>query len=369
MVNRHILVSCILVLLLFCLPGWGWGQEDLGKITCICIDAGHGGSDPGAIQGKYREKDITLAVALKLGKLIEKAYPDMKVVYTRKTDVAVDLWERGKIANKANAQLFLSIHVNKFAKPTARGVETYVLGLHKSEASLEVAMRENEAIHYEKDYTVKYDGFDPKKAESYIMFNFMKNSFLANSMALASNVQKELVANTKMPDREVRQAGFVVLMNAGMPSILIETGFISNPSDRAILVSSAGQDKLAKSIFNAFKTYKSAMEKNSVVLSQASDAGQASSVAEGSKDYFYAVQVASSVKRITDFRYLKLREKAKELKGDGRYRYYVGVTKSYRQVLEFQENVRKKIKDCFIIAVSNGKIIPVAEARKLEAKK
>lgn len=368
MVNRHILVSCVLILFLFGLPERSRGQESLGKISCICIDAGHGGSDPGAIQGKYREKDITLAVALKLGKLIENAYPDMKVIYTRKTDVAVDLWERGKIANKANAQLFISIHVNKFAKPTARGVETYVLGLHKSEASLEVAMRENEAIHYEKDYSVKYDGFDPKKAESYIMFNFMKNSFLTNSMALASGVQKQLVANTKMPDREVRQAGFVVLMNAGMPSILIETGFISNPSDRAILVSSSGQDKLAKSIFNAFKAYKDTMEKNSVVLSQASGAKESASSADG-KDYFYAVQVASSVKRITDFRYLKLREKVKELKGDGRYRYYVGVTKNYQQVLEFQRNVRKKIKDCFIIAVSNGKLIPVSEARKLEAKK
>ena len=342
MVNRHILVSCVLILFLFGLPERSRGQESLGKISCICIDAGHGGSDPGAIQGKYREKDITLAVALKLGKLIENAYPDMKVIYTRKTDVAVDLWERGKIANKANAQLFISIHVNKFAKPTARGVETYVLGLHKSEASLEVAMRENEAIHYEKDYSVKYDGFDPKKAESYIMFNFMKNSFLTNSMALASGVQKQLVANTKMPDREVRQAGFVVLMNAGMPSILIETGFISNPSDRAILVSSSGQDKLAKSIFNAFKAYKDTMEKNSVVLSQASGAKEPASSADG-KDYFYAVQVASSVKRITDFRYLKLREKVKELKGDGRYRYYVGVTKNYQQVLEFQRNVRKKI--------------------------
>ena len=368
MVNRHILVSCVWLFALFCLPEAAKGQENLGKISCICIDAGHGGSDPGAIQGKYREKDITLAVALKLGKLIENAYPDMKVVYTRKTDVAVDLWERGKIANKANAQLFISIHVNKFAQSSARGVETYVLGLHKSEASLEVAMRENEAIHYEKDYSVKYDGFDPKKAESYIMFNFMKNSFLTNSMALASGVQKELVKNTRMPDREVRQAGFVVLMNAGMPSILIETGFISNPSDRAILISSSGQDKLAKSIFNAFKTYKNAMERNSVVLTQASAPAQQSSEA-GTKDYFYAVQVASSVKRITDFRYLKLREKVKELKGDGRYRYYVGVTKSYEQALEFQRNVRKKIKDCFIIAVSNGKTIPVAEARKMEAKK
>lgn len=354
--------------MLFYFPMVLEGQEALGKISCICIDAGHGGTDPGAIQGKYREKDITLAVALKLGKLIENAYPDVKIVYTRKTDVAVDLWERGKIANTAKAQLFISIHVNKFAKSSARGVETYVLGLHKSEASLEVAMRENEAIHYEKDYSVKYDGFDPKKAESYIMFNFMKNSYLVNSMRLASSVQKELIANTGMPNREVRQAGFVVLMNVGMPSILVETGFISNPSDRAVLISSSGQEKLAKSIFNAFKAYKNVMEKNSVVLTKAENSMGTSQSGIGDEDYFYAIQVASSTKRITDTRYLKLREKVKELPGDDRYRYYVGVTKKYSEALEFQKNVRRKIKDCFIIAVSNGKIIPVSEARKLECK-
>ena len=202
MVNRFVLCGCFWMMVLFCLPIISEGQESLGKISCICIDAGHGGSDPGAIQGAYKEKNITLAVALKLGKLIEKAYPDIKIVYTRKTDVAVDLWERGKIANNAKAQLFISIHVNKFSKSSVRGVETYVLGLHKSEASLQVAMQENEAIHYEKDYSVKYDGFDPKKAESYIMFNFMKNSYLVNSMRLASSVQKELVANTRMPDTE-----------------------------------------------------------------------------------------------------------------------------------------------------------------------
>lgn len=366
MVNRFVLCGCFWMMVLFCLPIISEGQESLGKISCICIDAGHGGSDPGAIQGAYKEKNITLAVALKLGKLIEKAYPDIKIVYTRKTDVAVDLWERGKIANNAKAQLFISIHVNKFSKSSVRGVETYVLGLHKSEASLQVAMQENEAIHYEKDYSVKYDGFDPKKAESYIMFNFMKNSYLVNSMRLASSVQKELVANTRMPDREVRQAGFVVLMNVGMPSVLVETGFISNPSDRALLISSSGQDKLARSIFNAFKAYKNVMEKNSVMLTKV----ESSSTEEvaGSEDYFYAIQVASSTKPIKDARYLKLREKVKELKGDGRYRYYIGVTKKYSEALEFQANVRKKIKDCFIIAVSNGKIIPVSEARKLEAK-
>ena len=171
MINQCRFICFLLVIFLLEGSNSLIAQEALGKINCICIDAGHGGKDPGAISGKLREKDITLAIALKLGKMVKSAYPDLKVVYTRSKDVAVDLRERGRIANKAKAQLFISIHVNKFSKSSVRGVETYVLGLHKSEASFQVAMKENEAIHYEEDYSVKYDGFDPKKAESYIMFN------------------------------------------------------------------------------------------------------------------------------------------------------------------------------------------------------
>lgn len=363
-------------------------QESLGKIKCICIDAGHGGKDPGAISGKLREKDITLAIALKLGKMVKNAYPDLNVVYTRTKDVAVDLRERGKIANRAKAQLFISIHVNKFSKASVRGVETYVLGLHKSEASFQVAMKENEAIHYEEDYSVKYDGFDPKKAESYIMFNFLKNSHLKNSMEFAAPIQKELVARTRMPDREVRQAGFIVLMDVGMPAVLIETGFISNPSDQKILTSESGQTNIAKAIFTAFQTYKNNVERNSVVLkgevegqktaqkqevqkqkeNTSSNAGKNVKVF-GKKDLFYAIQVASSKTQIKDLRYLKLKDKVEELKGGERYRYYVKTTPSYKKALEFQEEVRKTVKDSFVIAIYKGKQITIAEARKIEQKK
>ena len=363
-------------------------QESLGKIKCICIDAGHGGKDPGAISGKLREKDITLAIALKLGKMVKNAYPDLNVVYTRTKDVAVDLRERGKIANRAKAQLFISIHVNKFSKASVRGVETYVLGLHKSEASFQVAMKENEAIHYEEDYSVKYDGFDPKKAESYIMFNFLKNSHLKNSMEFAAPIQKELVARTRMPDREVRQAGFIVLMDVGMPAVLIETGFISNPSDQKILTSESGQTNIAKAIFTAFQTYKNNVERNSVVLkgevegqktaqkqevqkqkgNTSSNAGKNVKVS-GKKDLFYAIQVASSKTQIKDLRYLKLKDKVEELKGGGRYRYYVKTTPSYEKALEFQKEVRKTVKDSFVIAIYKGKQITIAEARKIEQKK
>ena len=359
-------------------------QDNLGRITCICIDAGHGGKDPGAISGRLREKDITLAVALKLGKMIKDAYPNIKIVYTRTKDVAVDLRERGRIANKAKAQLFISIHVNKFSKSTVRGVETYVLGLHKSEASFQVAMKENEAIHYEEDYSVKYDGFDPKKAESYIMFNFLKNSHLKNSMEFAAPVQNELVKRTKMPDREVRQAGFIVLMDVGMPAVLIETGFISNPHDQKILTSESGQTNLARAVFSGFQSYKNNVERNSVVIRVENPVTQSEEkkvtgtekkktenvvAPQNKNDLFYAVQVASSKTRIKDFEYLKLKEKIEELKGEERYRYYVGKTSTYEKALENQKSIRKAVKDCFIIAIYKGKQITVADARKIEQKK
>lgn len=397
MINQCKFVGFLLVIFLLGCTRTLEAQDALGKITCICIDAGHGGKDPGAISGRLKEKDITLAVALKLGKMIKDAYPNIKVVYTRTKDVAVDLRERGRIANKAKAQLFISIHVNKFAKSTVRGVETYVLGLHKSEASFQVAMKENEAIHYEEDYTVKYDGFDPKKAESYIMFNFLKNSHLKNSMEFAAPVQKELVAKTRMPDREVRQAGFIVLMDVGMPAVLIETGFISNPSDQKILTSESGQTNLAKAIFSGFQSYKNVVERNSVVIKGGAGKEKASVKTEEKRvdnqveerktvepekkktenvvapqnknDLFYAVQVASSKTRIKDFGYLKLKDKVEELKGADRYRYYVGKTSTYGRALEKQKEIRKVVKDCFIIGIYKGKQITVTEARKIEQKK
>lgn len=397
MINQYRVISLLLVILLLGGSKSLTAQEALGKIKCICIDAGHGGKDPGAVSGRLREKDITLAIALKLGKMVSNAYPDMKVVYTRTKDVAVDLRERGKIANKAKAQLFISIHVNKFAKSSVRGVETYVLGLHKSEASFQVAMKENEAIHYEEDYSVKYDGFDPKKAESYIMFNFLKNSHLKNSMEFAAPIQKELVARTRMPDREVRQAGFIVLMDVGMPAVLIETGFISNPNDQKILTSESGQTNIARSIFTAFQTYKNNVEKNSVVLTAGqedkkdvvrTETPKTSPKQETSKtvekkvetstttkaeavdknDLFFAIQVASSKTQVKDFRYLKLKYKVEELKGADRFRYYVGKTSSYEKALDVQKDVRKTVKDCFVIAIYKGKQITVAEAKKLEQK-
>lgn len=231
------------------------------KVNCVVIDAGHGGTDPGAIgYFKTKEKDVTLSIALKIGKLINENYPDVKVIYTRKTDVFVELFKRADIANKNHADLFISIHCNAAPKTTAFGAETFVMGNHKSAANLEVAKKENAAILLEDDYIDKYDGFNPNSAEAYIIFSLFQNAYLNNSLALATSVQRELAGKIKFFDRGIKQAGFLVLYKTAMPGILVETGFISNPNDESYLKSEKGQTAIAQGLVNAFAHYKHTVE-------------------------------------------------------------------------------------------------------------
>lgn len=239
-------------------------------LTRVCIDAGHGGHDTGCISGKAKEKDVALAIALKLGNYIETHFPDVKVIYTRKTDVFVELHERAAIANNARADLFICVHCNSacyrdkkkkkdVCNEETNGVETWVMGLHKSEANLEVSKRENDVVLLEKDYTKKYDGFDPNSPEANIIFSLYQNAYLDQSLKMASLVQNE-VAKKGREERGVKQAGFLVLFKTYMPSVLIETGFLTNPSEAKYLTSESGQDALAMSFFNAFKNYKTSLE-------------------------------------------------------------------------------------------------------------
>lgn len=224
----------------------------------VVIDAGHGGKDGGATRKTMKEKDINLAVALQLGSLIETNISDVKVVYTRRTDVFVDLQKRADIANKAKANLFISIHTNstEATSTTASGADTYILGIGKTEENLRVAKRENSVILLEDDYSKKYEGFDPSSPESYIIFEFMVNKYMEQSLDFATVVQKNFKSLAKRTDRGVRQAGFLVLKSTSMPSVLIELGFINNPTEAQYLISKSGQRALANSIFSAFKTYK-----------------------------------------------------------------------------------------------------------------
>lgn len=362
------------------------GQSDIGKIKCICIDAGHGGKDSGALGSKAKEKDLVLSVALKLGRLIENTYPDMKVVYIRNKDVFVELRDRTRIANRNKADLFISVHANALdlkKKPSnkyVKGVETFVLGTNSSEHNLKVAMQENSVIHYEDDYSAKYAGFDPSKAESYILFNMVRNLHLENSVNLATMIHSELVRNTKQVNREVRQAPLWVLKDVAMPAVLVEMGYISNPDDERFMMSSAGQDKIARSIFKGFQNYKNKLEaKTAGVLAlqkkeEVKDKRTESDfVSEDGKKVVserpvYAIQVASSVRRIENCANICLGMKVNELNSGGRFRYYVAVSDNLNFVKKRLGEVKKSVKDCFVIAIYNNKIISVAEAQKIRSK-
>jgi N-acetylmuramoyl-L-alanine amidase len=226
----------------------------------VVIDAGHGGHDPGAMGKKAKEKNIALAIALKLGSYIKKNFPDVKVVYTRKTDVFVELYKRAKIANQAKADLFISIHCNSNKSSKPYGTETWVMGLHKSKANLAVAQKENAAILLEKDYEKTYNNFNPNSPQSYIAFSLFQSAFRDQSIDFATKVESEFKNRAQRHDRGVKEAGFLVLWKTTMPAVLIETGFVSNPAEEKFLMSEQGQDYLASAIYRAFKAYKKEME-------------------------------------------------------------------------------------------------------------
>lgn len=269
-------------------------QAQTAKIQTVVIDAGHGGKDPGAVGKKAKEKDITLAVAKKTGELVKKKYPDVKVVYTRNKDVFVELMERARIANRNNADVFISIHCNSVAKaPNTNGAETFIMGEHRNSANLAVAKRENASILYENDVEENYGGFDPNSTEAYIAFSFIQSEFKQRSLEMAELIQNELVGVAKRSDRGVQQAGFLVLYKTAMPSVLVELGFISNPAEETYMSSADGQDKLAAAICQAFCTYKTNYEKNSVKLNQEAQSQPETPAVDKNKGVVYKVQFAT----------------------------------------------------------------------------
>lgn len=223
-----------------------------GKVCKVVLDPGHGGKDPGCVYRNYYEKDVTLGIAKKLGELIRKNYPDVEVIYTRSTDKYVELAERGKIANRANADLFISIHINAATNQNARGTSTHVMGMDKDGKNLEVAMRENDIIIYEDDYTTKYEGYNPGDPASYIMFSLMQYAYKDQSMMFAEIIQKHFKADLPMPDRGTTQEPFLVLWRTSMPSVLTEVGFLSNQTDRSYVTSGKGQSEAARALFVVF---------------------------------------------------------------------------------------------------------------------
>lgn len=248
----------ITLLIILCTSFYPLNKANV-QVKIIVIDAGHGGKDPGCSGFGSKEKEIALDIALKLGEFIKENMPDVKVVYTRKTDVFVELHERAAIANRANADLFISIHVNS-GPGGLHGTETYCMGLHKTEQNLEIAQRENSSILMESDHKEKYDGFDPKSPQSYILFSLYQNAYMTNSTRLASYIENNFKEVNARHSRGVKQAGFLVLWKTAMPSVLVETGFLSDTTDAKVLKDTKGRIDCAWSIFTAVEQYKEEIE-------------------------------------------------------------------------------------------------------------
>ncbi len=263
---KRLQVKNILIISLFTFSFLFMGFQPTGerapefKLRTVVIDAGHGGRDPGALGSFSKEKDITLKVALQVGKYIEEYLPDVKVIYTRQSDVAVDLKERPNIANRNRADLFISIHCNAASNKSAYGTETFVMGTKNFEANFDIVKRENSVILLEDNYEENYEGFDPTSPESYIMFNIMQKAFLSNSLSLASKIEGDFTSRVNRHSRGVKQAPLYVLWTTSMPSVLVELGFISNANEERYLNSKDGQTYLASAIYRSVKAYKEEIE-------------------------------------------------------------------------------------------------------------
>jgi len=334
-----------------------YSQEKSFEISTIVIDAGHGGKDPGATNHHTYEKDITLTIALKVGKTIKRKYPNIQVIYTREKDVFIPLFKRTEIANKYNADLFISIHANSIKKKYVAGTETYVLGLHRSEDNLRVAMKENAAMFYEKNYKVRYKGFDPSIPESYIVFNLMQNQHLDNSLLFAQLVEEEFFTYSNRNSRGVKQAGFLVLREVSMPSVLIETGFLTNREEKNYLLSNRGQNSLATAIFRAFRKYKTIVEKDINIIEK------------NEINVYYAVQILS-LSRKMDFspEITKNLPNFKEHLINNTYKYTIGKTKDKMKIDKLQKKYSLTYKNCFVVAFYNNKRISLSKAKRIIAK-
>ena len=238
------------------------------KIRTIVIDPGHGGKDSGTMGTKrytQYEKHIALDISLKLGNYIKEAFPKIEIIYTRKTDVFLELRERTELANEKNADLFISVHCDGFTNPNPSGASVFVMGMSKLKANMDVAMRENSVMYLEDNFKEKYDGFDPKSPESYIVFSLMQNTFLDQSISIAEKIEDEFANRAKRKSRGVKQAPFYVISRANMPSILIEAGFLTNPKEEDFLNTELGKDHIASAIFRGFRRYKESVDGANII--------------------------------------------------------------------------------------------------------
>ena len=380
----------------------------------LVIDAGHGGHDAGARGAICMEKNINLSVALQFGRYVEKYMPEVRVIYTRKTDKFVSLIERANIANRANADLFISVHTNALpAGKIARGFETYTLGMHRAKDNLDVAMRENSVISMEKDYKQTYQGFDPKSSESYIIFEFIQGKNMERSVELARMIQRKVCDNANRPDKGVHQAGFLVLRETSMPSCLIELGFITTPDEERILNNSDRVNEIAKSIYDGFAQYRNKYDKRVTVPYRPLQSGDVEELKEQESQHQVEPQrkneAQKKVEVLKKTETLKRTEPQKKAevqkrvvaqkkpepkdapvfklqifvsdrilrKGDAHFKgetdyesfregnlvkYTMGASSNYNEIYRLRKSLQEKFPEAFIIAFKNGQKYDVNQA-------
>ena len=385
-------------------------QKNSDSVKIVVIDAGHGGKDPGALGKTTKEKNLTLAIALKVGNYIKKNVKGVEVIYTRETDEFVALDKRADIANKANADLFISIHINSVANKNVRGASTYVTGLARSKENIELALQENSAAQNEENYQEKYGDLNNINSEDYIVSTLFQNTHSKQSVLFAGKIQNQFEKRAGRKNLGVKQANFAVLWRTTMPCVLIECGFISNASEEQYMSTDDGQSYLASAIYRAFKEYKTAVESGKIdeqLLEIYEKYGSLSEIADGknpnqdtktesttktstkttdtktttkptetktqaptktqksTSNYCFRVQLKSSTEKIPlNSKVFKGIENVEEIKIDGVYKYTVGCETDIKKITNLQTEVRKKIPDAFVIAVKDGKRVDFNTAKK-----
>lgn len=374
------------------------------KRFTLVIDPGHGGHDAGALGAISKEKNINLAVALRFGRYVEQNLPEVRVIYTRTKDVFIPLNERANIANRANADLFISVHTNALpAGKVARGFETYTLGMHRAKDNLDVAMRENSVISMEKDYQQRYQGFDPRSSESYIIFEFIQGKNMERSVELARMIQRGVCDGANRPDKGVHQAGFLVLRETSMPGCLIELGFITTPDEERLLNNDSRVDDIARGIYEAFAKYKNKYDRSVSVPYRAKDSeevnipkivpdqepapktravtrGKQPKREEATPEQPKRVEKKVKKAEVADAPVFKLqifvgsrnlRKGDAHFKGETDYdsfqegnlvKYTLGASTNYNEIYRMRKEKLEKFPEAFIIAFKNGQKYDVNQA-------
>ena len=346
-------------------------SQEIKPLKRVVIDAGHGGKDSGTMGTKrYKtyEKDIALKISLMLGDYIKKNIPDVDVIYTRNDDTFIELRQRTIIANEKNADLFISIHCDGFTNSKASGASVFVMGMSKLKENMDVAIRENSVIYLEDNYKENYDGFDPKSAESYIVFSVMQNSHLTKSINFAEKIEYEFSNRAKRKSRGIKQAPFYVISRANMPAVLIEAGFLTNPKEEDYLNTAEGQSHIASAIFRAFRSYYNeqidliSLENKVEIAQNINDSVQKERVV-------YKVQIGTYLKSMLNSRTFNNIKDLEEVFVNGSYKYYIRCGDDKKFADDMRKNmIENGFSGSFVTAFYKGKQISTKEALNLQKK-